>query len=170
MSNKEAEQARVEQDQRFRYFRVDSGKQNLAPPEKAKWRYLESVDLPNGDNVQVVEFWQFPETVNAVTQEEMEFIWATAREGIYNRWDVRAKDWIGRALADRLGADPQNKADKEDIRAKLNACRRAGMITVETRLDERRKRREFVVAIIRGDKGKGPAPDLGERQGDGDAQ
>jgi hypothetical protein len=60
MSVKEAEQARIEQDQRFRYFRVDSGKQNLAPPEKAKWRYLESIDLPNCDNVQVVESWQYP--------------------------------------------------------------------------------------------------------------
>ena len=166
MSIKEAEQARIEQDERFRYFRVDSGKQNLAPPEKAKWRYLESVDLPNGDNVQVVEFWQFPETVNAVTQEEMEFIRATAREGIHNRWDTRAKYWIGRALANRLGLDAQNKADREDIKTKLNACRKSGMIAVETRLDASRQPREFVVA----NEARGPAPDMGPRQGDGEAQ
>jgi AAA domain len=146
MSNKEAEQARIKQDERFRYFRVDSGKQNLAPPEKAKWRYLGSVDIPNGDNVQVVGSWQFPEAVNAVTQEEIEFIRATAQAGVHNRWDTRAKSWIGRALADRLGLDPQNKADREDIRAKLNACRKSGIITIEQRQDAKRRVREYVVA------------------------
>ena len=118
MSKTEAQQARIPEDERFRYFRVDSGKQNLAPPTKARWRYLESVDLPNGDNVQVVEFWQFPEPVNAVTQEEMEFIRTTAREGIHNRWDTRAKYWIGRPLASRLGMDPKDKADRQDIQGK----------------------------------------------------
>jgi hypothetical protein len=170
MSKTEAQQARIPEEERFRYFRVDSGKQNLAPPEKAKWRYLHSIDLPNGDNVQVVEFWQFPEPFNAVTQEEMEFIRTTAREGIHNRWDTRAKSWIGRPLADRLGLDAQNKADREDIRAKLNICRKSGMIAVETRLDAKRRRREFVVAGPSAGKGRGPAPDVGQRQGQEKAQ
>ncbi len=145
MGSKEAEQARIEQEQRFRYFRVDSGKQNLAPPEKAKWRYLHSIDLPNGDNVQVVESWKFPEPVNSVTQEEMEFVQASAREGIYNRWDSRAKYWIGRPLASLIGLDPQNKADRQDIYTKLNACRKNGMIAIQSRQDAQRRVREFVV-------------------------
>jgi hypothetical protein len=118
----------------------------------------------------VVEFWQFPEPFNAVTQEEMEFIRTTAREGIHNRWDTRAKSWIGRPLADRLGLDAQNKADREDIRAKLNICRKSGMIAVETRLDAKRRRREFVVAGPSAGKGRGPAPDVGQRQGQEKAQ
>ena len=146
MSKTEAQQARIPEDERFRYFRIDSGKQNLAPPEKAKWRYLVSFDLPNGDNVQVVESWKFPEAVNAVTQEEMEFIRATAQAGIDNRWDTRAKHWVGRPLAERLGLDLQNKADREDIKAKLNACRKSGIITIERRQDANRVVREFVVA------------------------
>ena len=48
MSNDEAERARVERDERYRYIRVDSGKQNLAPPEKAKWRYLASISFRTG--------------------------------------------------------------------------------------------------------------------------
>ena len=153
MSSKDAEQARIEQDERFRYFRADSGKQNLAPPAKAKWRFLESIDLPNGDNVQVVESWKFPEIVNSVTQEEMEFIRATAQAGVYNRWNAQAKYWIGHPLADRLGLDPKNKADRQDIWAKLNACRRNRMIALETRLDANRRPREFVVPGPGGDPG-----------------
>ena len=168
MSVKEAEHARIEQDQRFRYFRVDGGKQNLAPPEKAKWRYLQSIDLPNGDNVQVVELWHFPEPVNAVTQEEMEFIRATAREGLHNRWDPRAKYWIGRQLADRLGLDPKNKADREDIRAKLNACRKNGMISIERRPDANRRLREFVVAGAENGQGRA-TPHTGPQRGEGEA-
>jgi hypothetical protein len=154
MSSKEAEQVRIQSDQRYRYFRIDSGKQNLAPPEKAKWRHLESIDLPNGDNVQVVEHWQFPEAREIATQEEKEIIRAIAQEGIYNRWDWRAKFWIGREVANRLGLDAQNGADRQDITAKLKVCRQFGIISVEARVDERRKRREFVVA----GPGRGKAP------------
>ena len=63
MSKPDAERAPIEEEQRFRYFRVDSGKQNLAPSEKARWRYLSSVILPNGDNVQVVKYWEFPDSI-----------------------------------------------------------------------------------------------------------
>jgi hypothetical protein len=145
MSKKEAEQAQIEEDERFRYFRVDGGKQNLAPPAKAKWRFLESIDLPNGDNVQVVESWQFPEIMNSVTQKEMEFVRATAQAGEYNRWDPRAKFWIGYPLADRLGLDVKSKADRQDIQATLNACRKNGIIVIKVEQDAKRRKREFVV-------------------------
>jgi AAA domain/Bifunctional DNA primase/polymerase, N-terminal len=145
MSNDEAERARVEPDDRYRYIRVDSGKQNLAPPEKAKWRYLASICLPNGDSVQVVECWQFPEAVQRGTAEDMEFIRLAVRDTAY-RWDTRAKDWIGKVVADRLGLDPESKADKEDIKAFLSVCRKQGLIAVEERPDDKRRRREFVVS------------------------
>ena len=145
MSNDEAERARVERDDRYRYIRVDSGKQNLAPPEKAKWRYLASICLPNGDSVQVVECWQFPEAVQRGTAEDMEFIRLAVRDGAY-RWDTRAKDWIGKVVADRLGLDPESRADKEDIKAFLSVCRKQGLIAVEERPDDKRRRREFVVS------------------------
>jgi hypothetical protein len=125
MNNDEAEKARVERDDRYRYIRVDSGKQNLAPPEKARWRYLASFCLSNGDNVQVVECWQFPEAVQRWTDEDVEFIRREVRAKPY-RWDTRAKDWIGKVVADRLGLDPESKADKEDIKAFLSVCKKQG--------------------------------------------
>jgi hypothetical protein len=144
MSNDEAEKARIERDDRYRYIRVDSGKQNLAPPEKARWRYLASFCLPNGDNVQVVECWQFPEAVQKGTEEDMHFIRLAVRDTAY-RWDSRAREWIGYLVADRLGLEVENKADKQDIKEFLGACVRKGIIAIEARLDADRKRRQFVV-------------------------
>ena len=118
---------------------MDGGKQNLAPPEKARWRYLASVGLPNGDNVQVVERWQFPEAVQRGTEEDMEFVRRAVREKAY-RWDTRAKDWIGKVVRSRLGLDPENKGDKEDIKAFLRVCKKQGVIAVEERPDAKRKR------------------------------
>jgi hypothetical protein len=122
----------------------DSGKQNLAPPEKAKWVHLASVPLPNGDNVHVVERWHFPEPVQNWTEEDIQFIGRQVRAKAY-RWDTRAKDWIGKVVADRLGLDPENKGHKEDIKAFLRVCKKQGVIAVEERPDDKRKRREFVV-------------------------
>jgi len=162
MSSKDAETLRIAPDERYRYVRIDSGKQNLAPPDKAKWRYLCSVDLPNGDNVQVVQSWQFPEARETVTQEEMETIRAIAVEGIYNRWDWRARYWIGHEVANRLGLDAQNGADRQDIKSKLNACLRSKIIARESRQDGKRKPREFVVA---GPNGGKPADAKKSQQG-----
>jgi hypothetical protein len=145
MSSKYAAQAGIEPDQHFRYIRIDSGKQNLAPPEKAKWRYLESVTLPNGDSVQVPVSWQFPDVTRGVTPEDMERIRSVAGSGNY-RWNSRAEDWIGYAVAGLLGKDAHCPADKEDIKKILNACCKNGMIAVEVRRDANRRERQFVVA------------------------
>jgi hypothetical protein len=145
MNNSEAEQARIEKDNRYRYIRVDSGKQNLAPPEKAKWRYLASFCLPNGDNVQVVEHWQFPEAIQRWTEEDVEFIRREVWAKPY-RWDTRAKEWIGYLVADRLGLDVENKADKQDIKEFLGACLRKGIIAIGRRPDADRKPRQFVIS------------------------
>ena len=144
MTNKEAERTPIQQDDRYRYLRVDSGKQNLAPPEKAKWLHLASVMLPNGDNVQVAERWKFPGAVQRWTEEDIQFIGRQVRAEAY-RWDNRAKDWIGKVVADRLGLDPENKGHKEDTKAFLRVCKKEGVIAVEERPDANRKPREFVV-------------------------
>jgi hypothetical protein len=113
----------------------------------------------------VVESWQFPEIVNSVTQEEREFIEKIAREGTYNRWDPRAKFWIGYPLADRLGLDVKSKADRQDIQAKLNACQKTGVIVIKVEQDANRRKREFVVPGPGvGSNTKAPRPDAGEDQ------
>jgi hypothetical protein len=60
MSEKEAEEFAIPTHERSLYVRVDRGKGNFAPPKKATWIHLCNVDLPNGDEVGVVEPWQHP--------------------------------------------------------------------------------------------------------------
>jgi hypothetical protein len=60
MSEREAEEFAIPPHERSLYVRVDRGKGNFAPPSKATWVHLASVDLPNGDEVGVVEPWQHP--------------------------------------------------------------------------------------------------------------
>ena len=56
MNENEAQALSIPIHERTLYVRVDRGKGNFAPPGKAKWVHLVNVDLPNGDEVGVVEF------------------------------------------------------------------------------------------------------------------
>jgi RecA-family ATPase len=61
MSAADADLAGVLPFERTSYFRVDRVKANNAPPARiATWRRFINVDLPNGDEVGVVEPWEFP--------------------------------------------------------------------------------------------------------------
>jgi hypothetical protein len=74
MSDKEAKQFGIAEDQRRRYVRLDHGKVNLVRPTKARWFELIGVKLdngtdlyPNGDEIQVAIIWTPPETWEDVT-------------------------------------------------------------------------------------------------------
>jgi hypothetical protein len=60
MTSREAEELAIPEHERTSYFRVDRVKGNNAPPSKAVWRRFVGVDLPNGDDVGVVEPWILP--------------------------------------------------------------------------------------------------------------
>jgi RecA-family ATPase len=60
MSASEADKLGVDEADRLKYLRVDNGKRNYTPPQAAAWRRFVSVDLPNTDNVGVVEQWICP--------------------------------------------------------------------------------------------------------------
>jgi hypothetical protein len=61
MSATDADLAGVPAFERTSYFRVDRVKANNAAPARiATWRRFINVDLPNGDEVGVVEPWEFP--------------------------------------------------------------------------------------------------------------
>jgi hypothetical protein len=60
MSEKEAEEFAIPVHERSLYVRVDRAKGNFAPPSKATWIHLANVDLPNSDEVGVVEPWEHP--------------------------------------------------------------------------------------------------------------
>jgi hypothetical protein len=106
------------------YFRAFSGKLNFAPPtEDSEWYRIMSVPVMNGalpytapdggnggDNVGVVEAWSMPvakelmpENIEAIKKEVATPVW---------REDVRAATWVGKAIAQILGLDPEQDRDQ----------------------------------------------------------
>jgi hypothetical protein len=122
MTKDEATKALVEN--RRRYFRVDNGKANLAPPsEEATWREFRSVELANGDLVGVPIPWDMPTVMASVTPTHMERLEQTIRAGGPWRKSDQIKDkssWIGAPMAAALDLDPEkDKARIKKILAEL---------------------------------------------------
>jgi hypothetical protein len=150
MTEAEAELPKIATDDRRRYLRVVRDKTNLLPPGKAAWLRLVSVDLPNGDGmkpgdqVQAVESWDYPQPFDDVSADDMRWAREAVRQGDY-RADSRSPDWFGRALAERLGIDPDDPGDRRKLNAVIGEWRRKGVLAVDTRKDENRRDRAFFV-------------------------
>lgn len=150
--------------ERGRLFRFGDGKNNLALPAGAEtvWYRLASVGLGNGvgagldavatgDNVGVVTVFQAPEQAPA-EGEDRDAILDAIRRG-EGRWrsDPRSPDWAGHAVAEALRLDMTDAAEREKAKICLNAFIRNGTLCLETRLDEKRRPRQFVLVAGGGD-------------------
>ena len=115
MNSTEAEVAKVSVEDRHFYIRVDRGKRNMAPPDKASWFRLVSKEIANGDSVQALEEWDFPK-IDKPT--EADAIWL--RTHMTNNplgADRRSPDWIaGFALAEHFDRDSDDEADARWIK------------------------------------------------------
>ena len=150
MSEKEAAAAGVEN--RRLYFRTINDKANLQPPvEKSDWFKLVSVDLGNeemglpGDSVGVVTKWEFPDAMAGVTAADFEKVKLAINGG---RWreSAQAKDWVGRAVAEAMGLDVDNPADKAKIKIMLRVWLAAKSLVVVERDSDKHGPRQFVEA------------------------
>jgi hypothetical protein len=111
MSKPEAEAAGIDEARRRAYFRLDTGKSNLAPPlERAEGCRFVSAPLNNataddpGDSLDVVTAWKMPDAFDGVTAVDLLRVlkWIAAGEW---REDVRSAEWAGKAVAATLGLD-----------------------------------------------------------------
>ena len=149
MSKDEGDRAGVENHRL--YFRVYNDKANLAPPSSdSDWFRLESVDLGNGtdlghagDNVGVVTAWQWPDPLAGMTGADFDKVAAVIRAGKW-REHPQAKDWVGRAVAEALDLNSDNKADRAKIIAMLKVWLSAGSLAVVVGEDGKRMPRNFI--------------------------
>ena len=132
------------------YFRVENGKTNLVPPsEGADWLHLKSVDLGNGgdlrpgDSVGVVVPWQWPNAMDGVTGRDFEAAASLIRASKW-RASPQARDWIGRAVAEAMGLDLGNKADKAKVAGIVAIWLKAGSLKEVDGYDEKSVPRKFV--------------------------
>lgn len=109
MSEREADLAQIPYDKRASYLRLDKGKRNMAPPEAAAWFLLKSVVLPNGDNVQAIEPWEFPAAFDGLSSVDVLWVQALLRQQPH-RTSSQCEDWLGHAIGTRFSRDTATKA------------------------------------------------------------
>lgn len=151
MTEKEAESFGIPLGEHRRYFRTIDDKNNRAPPaEKSDWFFLTSVDLGNGtnpfngDNLPVVTKWTPPDPFDGISVADLRKVQSAVADGEW-RQSPQAKDWVGVAVADCLGMDLDNKAEKKRITLMIKEWTKNGALAVEVRLDSSRQPRPFVI-------------------------
>jgi hypothetical protein len=145
MTAVEAQQAKIEKP--ASYIRIDSGKRNMAPPEKARWLHLVSIEIANGDKVQAIEPYEFrPEQA---TQEDDKWLKLTMTGGQIYRADSRSPEWLGHAVAKHFDRDVSKPGDVKwingQIRIWMNPAphRKSPLLRKVEREDKDRKTRLY---------------------------
>ena len=141
MTKEEGERAGIEPAKRGFYFRTQSDKANLAPPEAADWHRMNNVDLPNGDQVGVACPWEWPDSFEGVTPRHLQEVQAIVSKGQYRK-DVQARDWVGKVVADVCGLSPET--DRGRIKDILKQWVDTDMLRHVEGEDEKRNSRIFV--------------------------
>jgi hypothetical protein len=146
----EADDLGISDTDRRRYVRVANGKANMGPLGKAEWIKIEVEPLPNGDEVACASRWNPPNLFDGVTTADMELARRLAQTGAY-RADPRSPEWFGYALADSLnipvsyGADNDGK-DVARLKSIIKTWLQNKILKIESRVDETRHKRKFIVA------------------------
>src|SRR5262245_8429320 len=144
MTSQQALDARIKEDDRRRYFRVDSGKANIAPPGKAAWFKIISVPCANGQDTPTVVSWTYPNAFDKVTPDHVSRVRSMASQGSYRK-NAQSEDWIGNAVAEVLDLDLDDDADRKQVKLVLKTWFDNGLLTTEGRLDQWRKEKLYVV-------------------------
>ncbi|MDQ7776305.1 MAG: AAA family ATPase [Paracoccus aminovorans] len=164
MSKEEGERFGVEDYER--HFRVQMGKANLAPADKASWRKMIGVPLhngasywPDGDVIGVCTEWTPPDAFEGMTSRDLQKVQnaVDSCEAAPKASEIAA-EWVGYVVADALGLDAGRGLKKRNAaanntetapgsRAMLAAWMRSGALTVEARHNPRDGRSVNVVVV-----------------------
>jgi hypothetical protein len=147
MTTKIATELGIDDVQRRLTFRIDNGKQNLSPPERAKWARLISTQIANGDNVQAVVEWRFPDAFEGVTTAMMHNVRHLVTGKPY-RADPQSKTepWVGTLLAELLNLDLSHEPARAKVKGILKTWFANRMLDKEERTEpDTRKKRTYVI-------------------------
>ena len=150
MTEDQAKNAFLEEATAWRYFQIDNGKANMAPPaEKAQWYRLGSVALANGDNVGAATAWTWPNAFEGVNPHELRMAQQAVSAGGPWRENHQAKMWVGIPIAAALGLDPVK--DRKRILTILATWIQNEMFVVVSGKGENRHETSFVEVGKRAD-------------------
>ncbi len=122
VSMEEAMKLGVSESEARGIMRVDDGKNNLSlPAEKATYRRMLGVQLPNEEYVGVAVEFKLPDLFDGVKAkhalEVQRLVGAAEEKGEPMRKNVQAKSWVGVAVADVLKLDMEKKHEKAKAKA-----------------------------------------------------
>lgn len=138
MSDQLKEDAGVQHDPAT-YFAITRDKANLAPVGDREWRRMASVHLANGDSVGVAEVWEWPDTFDGVSVDDLLKV-QHALDGKGARYsDQAGDDWAGVTVADVLGLDAT--ADRKRIKKMIEAWLKSWALKKVKRPDAKRMER-----------------------------
>ena len=129
MTQPEAERFGIED--RRSYFRVEDGKANLAPADKAAWRRMIGVPLhnggahwPDGDVIGVCTPWTPPGAFDGMTLRDLQAV-QQALDACPEapKANEQAGDWGGYVVADALGLDVGRGLKQSDRNPPQNMAR-----------------------------------------------
>jgi len=153
MSKEERERADVKPSEA--YFRVENGKANLAPPaEGAEWYQVASVLLGNAgyaddgvwekeDNVGAVCPWKWPDPFDGVSANDLFAVQQKIDSGQW-RENPQANEWVGKAVADVLELDLDDKNDKQKVKGLLATWVKTGALVRVMMPDKTRQERPMI--------------------------
>ncbi|MBB3475595.1 AAA family ATPase [Sphingomonas sp. BK345] len=157
MSEAEADRYGIKGEARRRYFRTYDDKGNRAPPaDQSDWVKLISIDLDNAapatadepaipsDNVGVATPWTPPNAFAGITSGDLLRVQEAVEAGEWKEHHT-ASDWVGKAVAETLGFDADDKSDKARIKSLLKEWVANKRFKVEQRLDRNRQEKKFLV-------------------------
>lgn len=140
-------------------FRIDDGKQNLAPPaEKATYRKIISVKLANGESVGVVTPFDLPDEWAGMTEAVVNEILARIDRGLPDApgeefYSMRPQDkgrWVGKVICEYEFQSQEHVKTAAQAKAILRQWLKSGLIEeMEYRSAAQRKERRGVLSTGR---------------------
>lgn len=158
MTEKQASEAGITNNDRFGHFSVTYGKSNLTPlSHRLDWRKIESVPLGNGqglakpqDHAPVVTEWVWPsseDVADGLTSDQREAIRGVVNGGTYKP-APQSKEWVGLAVAYALGMDIDDEGQKKRVNVITKALFAEGfLVKSEERDPVQRRMMSFVRCV-----------------------
>jgi hypothetical protein len=152
MSRETAQEFRIPDCDRKKYFSVYDDKNNKAPPAaRAEWYEFVGIGLGNGDDtgpedsIGAIQRWQAPDTFGGVSARQLHNIQRMISEQPDRaRKHSKSKHWVGKLVAHVLDRNLDEQGEARTIEKMiLTWCSNGALRTVE-RQDETRQVREFI--------------------------
>jgi hypothetical protein len=152
MTKEAAQNFRVPECDRKRFFSVYDDKNNKAPPAAAaEWYEFIGFGLGNEDdtgpedNVGAVQRWQAPDTFAGVTARHLLFVQQEIdKHPEQARKHSASPNWAGKLVARVLDLNPDNQEDKNAVKKMIDTWLATGALRSTMRADRKSEEREFV--------------------------